>query len=296
MISINEAFEKFRKRLVITDTEQKKASARHQRVREQVADGIKVDTTFLTGSYRRHTKTKPLKDVDIVVVLHDDERNYLDQDPSQILKVIEDILLCHYPAHRVERQRRSVRVDFGVEIIDDVADDVVSFDVVPAFTEGDHYVIPDTFTGEWIDTNPKVHADKATAANKALDGFWIPCIQMIKKWNDHHDQPIKPSFLLEVMALKLLTAPWTGSYPREVRQFFASAADRLSEGWPDSAGLGPDVSDRLDSDPAAFLRARQALVDAEKACTEALRHEREGRIQAALDIWQELFGPLFAKS
>jgi hypothetical protein len=40
----------------------------------------------------------------------------------------------------------------------------------------------------------------------------------------------------DVMALHLITGPWTGSHPRELRQFFASSAARSDEGK--SAGWG----------------------------------------------------------
>jgi hypothetical protein len=119
---------------------------------------------------------------------------------------------------------------------------------------------------------------------------------MIKKWNDHNDRPVKPSFLLEVMALKLLDPPWGGSYARELRQFFATAAHALDDEWPDPADLGPPVTARLAENPWERLTAQQALRDAEAAATEALRLERASRTAAALDAWQELFGPRFAKS
>lgn len=60
-------------------------------------------------------------------------------------------------------------------------------------------------------TNPRVHAAKATAANEQCDGQWKPVVKMLKKWNEHHDKRIKPSFLVEVMSLGLMT-DWGGSH------------------------------------------------------------------------------------
>ena len=154
--------------------------------------------------------------------------------------------------------RRAVRVDFGVNIVNDVSEEVVSFDVVPAFTHDDHHLIPDDVTGEWIHTNPKIHAEQATAANKAFAEQWKPLVKMIKKWNEVAGHPVEPSFLIEVMALTLITGPWTGNHPRELRQFFASAADRIADCWPDPAGVGPDISDALDSDNAKMANARKS--------------------------------------
>lgn len=293
MLTVSEAFDKFKRRLEISASEQADASHRQQTIRDQVRKGLAVDCDFLTGSYARHTKTKPLKDVDIFVVLKESEVDYLDQAPDVMLDRLIEILSPHYLGE-TSKGNRSVTVDFGVSGAAD--DQVVSFDVVPAFADGDAYTIPDRRQGGWIKTNPRIHAEKATAANDAFANRWKPIVKMVKKWNDHHSKPVEPSFLLEIMALDLLTPPWGGSYPRELRQFFASAAARLDEVWPDPAGLGPAVSARLTEDPWQREQAGRALLEAESACTEALRLEREGRTGAALDAWQDLFGPRFAKS
>lgn len=293
MSAVSDAFDAFRERLQTTNTENQTASRRQRKIREQLdASDLKIDADFLTGSYRRETKTKPLRDVDIMTVLAD--RSYLDQHPSAVLNAVRDVLVPHYGEHRVTLDRRAVRVDFGLTLVDDVADgDVMSFDVVPAITDGDIYLIPDDTLGIWIATNPKVHADLATDANKAYDGKWKPLVKMIKKWNVHAGDPVVPSFLLEVLALELVSGGWAGPYPYELRMFFASAAERLADGWPDPAHAGPAVSDSLDTDPSAMAAARQALREAEKACTRALGLERAGNNEAAIREWRNLFGPLF---
>jgi hypothetical protein len=293
MLSVNEAFDKFRTRLEISNTEEQIASRRQQRLRSLLDQSLAINEDFLTGAYRRETKTKPLRDVDVIIVL--DDTTYLDQHPRNILNAVKEVLDPHYGADHVVCDRRAVRIDFGVTPTGGT-DDIVSFDVVPGFATGDHYRIPDDILGEWIATNPKVHAEKATTANQNFDGKWKPLVKMIKKWNDHDGSPIEPSFLIEVMALALVTGKWTGSYPYEIRQFFASAADRIDEGWRDPAHLGPDVSDVLDADTWKMVRAKDALRAAEKACTGALRLDRTGRTGDALDAWHDLFGPLFAKS
>lgn len=296
MISVNEAFLKFRTRLETTDTEDKSASSRQKRIRQQLDndDTLDIDTDFLTGAYKRHTKTKPLRDVDIMIVLQNTE--YLNRHPHDILEVVRAVLAPYYGEHRVCCDRRAVRVDFGVNVVDDVSDEVVSIDVVPAFTHDDHYLIPDDVTGEWVHTNPKIHEEKATAANKNFAEQWKPLVKMIKKWNEVAGHPIEPSFLIEVMALKLITGPWTGHHARELRQFFASATDRVDEGWPDPAGVGPDISDVLDGDIAKMAMARKALRGAEAACTAAINLDGAGRTAEALAAWRTLFGPLFPLS
>ncbi len=294
MISPNEAFLKFRTRLETTDTEDKSASTRQQRIREQLDAALDIERHFLTGAYRRHTKTKPLRDVDIMIVLTD--TGYLDRHPHDILEVVRAVLAPHYGQGRVCCDRRAVRVDFGVTIVEDVSDEVVSFDVVPAFAHNDHYLIPDDVLGEWIHTNPEIHRIKATSANQDFAEQWKPLVKMIKKWNEVHGRPIEPSFLIEVMALKLISGVWSGDHRRELRQFFASAADHIGDGWPDPAGVGPDISDVLDADPVKMEQARTALRSAEAASTAAINLERSGRTGDALAAWRALFGPLFPLS
>jgi hypothetical protein len=292
MLTIPEAFEKFRSRLVLTESEQKDASRRQTKIREQVRTGLSVERDFLTGSYGRNTKTKPLKDVDIFVVLKESESDYLDRPPDAILDRLIEILSPHYPS-KTSKGNRSVKVAFGDAIVDE---SVMSVDVVPAFAANGDYKIPDRRQSDWINTNPEIHKQKAADAHTAFDEKWKPAVKMIKKWNDHNDKPVKPSFLLEVMALELLTPPYGGSYARELRQFFASAVQSIEDEWPDPARLGPAVSARFEQNVWERDQAKKALRDAEAACTEALRLEQSGRTGAALDVWQKLFGSRFAKS
>lgn len=293
MISTQDAFRKFRSRLELNQKEQDDASRRQKEIRAVMDDAFDIDDDFLTGSYRRWTKTKPLKDVDIFCVLGAKERHYRSKPPSTLLGAVESVLAKKYGSDKVSKQRRSCTVDFGVTAVDDRTDyKVMSFDVVPAFAKGDHYEIPDTATSSgWTETNPKIHYDKAVEAQKAYSDEWKGLVRMMKKWNAQRDKPIKPSFLIEVMALEVLLPPWGGDYRREMQAFFASLADRIHETWADPAGLGPPVSDSMDAQKVQ--RARDELRTAERQAAEAIRLERDGKLGDALRIWRTLFGPLF---
>src|SRR5207247_9358900 len=76
MISTQDAFRKFRSRLELNQKEQDDASRRQKEVRTVMDGAFDIDDDFLTGSYRRWTKTKPLKDVDIFCVLGSKHRSY----------------------------------------------------------------------------------------------------------------------------------------------------------------------------------------------------------------------------
>lgn len=89
MLTTTEAFEKFRKRLELSETERKDAAKRHTDVRDCIRGGFDVKTDFLSGSYRRHTKTKPLKDVDVLFVLGEKEKWRRAKPPVEMLQAFE---------------------------------------------------------------------------------------------------------------------------------------------------------------------------------------------------------------
>jgi predicted nucleotidyltransferase len=299
MLTVKDAFYKFRSKLELTQKEQDDASRRQREIRDVMAESFKIQHDFLTGSYARWTKTKPLKDVDIFFVLHDDERPTYrtHQQPSKLLNEVDRVLVKKYGRSAVSKQRRSVTVEFT-----DSKDEerVMSFDVVPAFTIGDpdkggHYELPDEVTSKgWTETDPRVHADEAVAAQKAFSNEWKGMVRMVKAWNREKGKPVKPSFLLEVMALDLLRPPFGGDFPREFMALFQSAANRIHDTWPDPAGHGPPVNDSMDT--AARDAAKKTLLDASYAVREAMQLTSAGRNGEALQAYRKLFGPFFPLS
>jgi hypothetical protein len=299
MLSVNDAFRKFKSRLELTDREQKDASKRHKEVRAFMATKFQVDRDFLTGSYARYTKTKPLKDIDIFFVLGPSEKHYRDKPPSAVIDAVYDALVEEYGSAAVRKQGRSVNLDFGITPDSDDKTDhqVLSIDVVPAFAAGDDYEIPCTGSGKWIRTNPKIHAEKAVAAHQAYSNEWKGLVRMVKYWNNngkHGEKPVKPSFLIEVMAMQCLYGGWQGQFDREIQAFFSTLADRIFDTWPDPAGLGPAISG--DMDDARKQRAHTLLKEAARQASVAIDHVRRGRNGEALKVWRELFGPRFPLS
>jgi len=294
MISVKEAFSTYKSRLEITTTEQADASKRQRDVRAVVQESFDVDHDFLTGSYGRHTKTKPLKDVDIFIVMGDEEKHRRSKHPRAILDDLEACLIYAYGKEQVERDRRCITVWFEKRNqTQDEDGKVLSLDVVPAFESGNDYEIPDEDLGRWIKTNPAAHADKATAKNMELGGNWVPLVKMLKGWNRHAGKPIRPSFLIEVMALDLVDGPFN-SFPDESRRFFAAAADTIGDDWPDPAGLGPPISDEMTS--GLVSGARASLEEAERMAARAYRAEQQGRQGEALGLWKSIFGKYFPSS
>jgi hypothetical protein len=279
---VDEAFEKLRKNLEITQTERDFASRKHNEIRDHVGADWDLEDDFLTGSYRRETKTKRLKDVDIFVVIDPDgdQGKLRDEGPSQILDRLKALLEKRY--QDVGEDGFACTVGFGPE------EEVASFDVVPAYKRlAGGYEIPDARRARWIATNPKVHAETTTEKNEACDKRFVPFVKMVKAINREFDEAIKPPFLLEVMAYTLVDNRF-GRYQDEIRWFLASAADQVAENWPDPADLGPAVNDTWDVGDRQAAKAKLAewLAIAERA----IWLEDEDKERDAVEEWRRLFG------
>lgn len=299
MLTVDEAFRKFKSRLELNDKEQKNASARQNEVRDYLVTEFAIERSFLTGSYARYTKTKPLKDIDIFFVLKELERHYRGKAPSVVIVALYDALVEKYGKSAVRKQSRSVNVDFGIVADADDNTDyrVISVDVVPAFAAGDDFEIPDDDTGAWIKTNPEIHAAKATAAHQSFSNEWKGIVRMVKYWNNnarHGEKPVKPSFLIEVMALQCLYGGWQGRFDYEIQALFSTLADRIFDEWPDPACLGPAISNGMEK--ARKERARELLMAASRDASKAIDLARQGRNGEALKGWRALLGPKFPLS
>ncbi len=290
MMTVQEAFETYRQRLELSETERTDTIRRHNEVRDCIKAKFDIKRDFLTGSYARHTKTKPLKDVDIFFVLSDSEKKkWRDKAPSEILDAFKNCLADKYGKDAVDPGRRCATVEFEKNTKDEEGK-VLSIDAVPAVDLDDCYEIPDRHLGKWIKTDPEIHKQQSTDKNKALDGKWVPLVKMVKRWNRSADKPIKPAFLIEVMAQSLVDAPFT-TYPSEVRRFFAAALDGITKAWPDLAGYGPPVSDQMT--PELVAKAVTALRAAETQAALAMRLEKEGKTGEALALWRKIMGRYF---
>lgn len=287
MTYVGDAFEKMRNNGEITTTEQNLAQRRHQKIRATLESVWEIDRTFLTGSYARRTKIKPLEDVDIfaVIDLHGDQGHYRDEAPSRV--VADLAALLHGKFNAAEADGMAVRVRMS----DDEGQ--ATFEIVPAYdhtTSG--FEVPDPVRGRWVRTDPTVHGQLTTAKNTECDGKWVPFVKMLKGWNLEAGRPIAVSFLIEVMALDLVRKPF-GRYQDEVTAFLGNLIDRVNGPWVDPARIGPDVDELLTAAQRSVMLS--AAVTALAIAEEAIYLEDEGEERKAVDKWRELFGSRMPK-
>lgn len=279
MSYIDDAFDKLKSNLEITDTEKELAVTRHNLVRDHVEASWTLAGHFLTGSYDRQTKTKKLKDVDIFVVIDPKgpQGHLANGTGTAAILALRDVLSTHWD---------DLHTDEHVVVINYPGEDVTSYEVAPVFPrKSGGYLMPNGAT--WMATDPTEHARLVTSKNKKCDDKFVPFVKMVKGINRESNEAIKPSFLLEVMGLELVLEPF-GRYRDEIRFFLASAADRFVDDWPDPAGLGQNVNAGISKTQRETLArtVRGWLAIAE----EALLLENDGKERAAVEKWRKLFG------
>lgn len=285
-------FKDFASALEITKTEQKAATELHEDVRKCLEESsLEIKEDFLSGSYKRETKIRPLKDIDLVIVLDPDEYPDYDEegDPAALLDELESVLDDLYEDDdtvTVNPQHRSVNLDF--------TNPPYGFDVVPAFVvNGDVLRIPDRKHDMWPKTNPKKHADLLSTANddRHTEGTIVPMIKMLKAWNTHQNGIVK-SFWIEAQAMQVFTSK-IESYPAGAAQFFHAAARLILTPCPEPAGVGPDIDVSL-TDGERRIK-REKFLGFAKLADEALRCEADGDEDEAQRIWHGIFGDPFPK-
>ena len=279
MSYVDDAFDNLKSNLEITKTESEQAQTRHRLIREHIEDNWKLVDHFLTGSYRRDTKTKKLKDVDIFVVVDPDgpQGPLADGTGTAAVRALRDVLAKRW--NDLDADDNVVTINYGDE-------DVASYEVAPVFRrDGGGYSMPNG--ADWMDTDPQEQHRLVTAKNKACDEKFVPFVKMVKGMNREAGEPIEPAFLMEVMGLDLVVEPF-GRYRDEIRFFLASVADQIVDDWQDPVRIGPDVNAGVSGDQRRQLS--ETVRGWLRVAEEALQLEYEGRERAAVESWRELFG------
>jgi hypothetical protein len=282
LMTVPKAFDTFAFRLQLKDDEAQEAELRQRAVMMTLPKWFAVERSFYDGSFARHTFAKPIS-ADLFVQLGYRNRGYRLRPPSAIIRAFGNFLARGIPL--LQEETGCLVIGSGPW-----RRPIERINIVPIFADGDGWAIPDRHADRWLITDPHKHTELALRAHNEFAKRWRPVIQMIKCWNHHHGQPIKPAFLLEVIALDYLTPEMHSSYDLQVYGFFEELSKRLMETWPDRAGIGPAVSDAMA--PEERQRAVELAERARFKCRLAIGAARED-IDKALAIYRELFGPLF---
>jgi hypothetical protein len=210
--------------------------------------------------------------------------NYNGQNGGQaaLLDLVRRTLLKTYtttPA--ISRNGQAVTIRFTDLVVD----------VVPGFyREGGGYLIPNSITQAWLETDPKKHVDLIAASNKVHNSDFVPLCKMIKGWNRKHSSYFR-SFHLEVLALQILEGVTISDFPSGVRFYFDKGRALIKLKNADPAGYGDDVGRYITTDMVQEAERRFQL--SYDRAVKAEQYAAGGNIRAAVEMWGKIFGDYF---
>jgi hypothetical protein len=282
-MTVNEAFEAFKSALELTDRSQSAAAAAQQEIRAAVGKRLYVRTSFLTGSYARHTKIHPLSDIDVFFV-RNDSRVALNTTgegvrPDGALAELANAVRQAYPKAKIAMQAKSVNAEIpGV---------VFGFDLIPAWYRNPNgYWIPDTEMADWFPTDPEAHADLMTAANGASDGMLKPLIKMTKHWSRHNYDRLR-SFHLELVCKAILDTHTVSTWSFGMATILVYLKQFAGVTMMDPIYHISRVDKPLSPAELAELIGRIDY-DADNSI-EAIRLENSGNHEGAIKKWKHIF-------
>lgn len=271
-MSLNSLLSDFLSDKVEPDIERDRIKDAHIEIRAMVEELLEdvYETSFVMGSYKRHTLTRRLSDdekydVDVMLVLNEDE------DLSGLLDTMEIVAQSIVDqVDEIESYRRQ-KVSIGLRYKDNF-----SIDMVPSQLNDDGtYNIYDDREQKEVKTNPLKHVETISALNANRNNLLVPLIKLAKRWKQENAPKMMKSFHLEMLAVQIFNENEIPNLRDGLKLFF-SEAKRLTD---DKAKIidpvgGHDISAYLDSeDNPQRDNAVDALSIAADAMSDALEQE-----------------------
>jgi len=270
-------------------TERVRAEKRHGEITEVLVDAQLATSTFLQGSFARKTMRKPLKDVDIVVLL-----------PSSFAPELQP---PYGPGKALDLFKQPLRQAFRPQVSFDVHDrpgkalQVVfsdcpfTFDLVAAFPDtdnGEDIFIANRDEQRWERSNTRRLKRIIAERNQATSGRFVHQVRMVKEFKAHHEELDVCGLVIESLAYGAIAKsnPHAGAVAATLRH-------------AESAVIGPVLDptgvDDLSARWTAQQRSAFSLIFAHAAqqAEEALRLEADGSHAAAIEIWHAVLGEDF---
>lgn len=267
---------------------------------ETIRDELKVDDdvgeayldTFLSGSYRRSTAIREIKDVDVIFIIDID---HLSTEPDLVIVWLQGALQKLYT--NVRRQPRSVRV---------ISDSGVKIDIVPGTpqrrlnTDGPLW-IPDREAGSWVPTHPKGQVAFAQERNKSTDGYYVQIVKILKHWRDRLTPASSraKSYIVECLVAESLGSSAPASHGEGIVKVLEGSIGKYMHFV--STGSVPQIPDP--GYPSISVSKRWSHEEFDSFMNSASAGARiAGEAYESQDVdesnrlWKELFGAAFAPS
>ncbi|MGI0488512.1 hypothetical protein ACN4EK_24135 [Pantanalinema rosaneae CENA516] len=280
----------------------------------------KLQGSFLPfGSFARRAKTRPLNDIDLLILLKGnglevqqawsslytyrlklvnskaplaffvDEYGYINS--TRILNSFKSNLSLVSSYQKAELKRSMQAVVLNLKSYSWV------YDIVPAVpVEGydgkiSYFLIPDG-AGNWIRTDPRTDSKNITEVSLKHNGKFLPTMRLLKYWNFRVHKPRLASYYFETLAIKVFQyAPAIEDYPKAIKYFFDYCPSYLQSSCPDPKGLGSNLDENVTWETKT--KVVQAMNGASKLATAAFIHEARAEQKQAIACWRQVFGSEF---
>ena len=273
------------------------------------------------GSFARHTKIRPINDIDIMILLSGSNTTAIQSpnDPYCYWLRIDDaaapLTVFHDEYGYVNSTKILNKIKTSLPTISQYSKAEIKktmqavtlnlksypwiFDIVPAVpisssygTASDYYLIPDG-KGEWIRTDPRRDGSNVSAVSRKHGGYFLPVMRLLKYWNNRTNNKSRlSSYYFETLVLKTLeNASEIKSYSAGVRYFFDYGQTFVTLPCPDPKGLGSSLDLHVD------WETKQKIIEAMKLASTyagyADMYEASNDPKNAIYWWQQVFGPGF---
>jgi len=288
----------------------------------------KVDCDFLGGSFARHTKTRPLDDIDIYLPLDGASLFYYEQGTVLPYKVLSDdlalnplltgrwangpwvssskvvegfaaVLKRRFPQTKIRPNGQAVTVQMTQG--SSTTSEGLGYDVVPCFSlnpyqEGElgFYLIPDG-NGRWIRTNPRYDAAIADLLQNEHNRLFRKVVKVLKYWNVEEFGAKLGSYFMELAIARAFF--WDKGIKREPVSSLsfgvALAFWALQQAVIQGEQL-PWLSGAPPVRPGVLLLSDRILLNSatDLACA-AWEEEKSARMTSAVTKWKRVFGSKF---
>ncbi len=265
------------------------------------------------GSFQRHTKIRPLDDIDIMICISgSDDRKYSNAgngtyymganqtdkqnglntrdtnylNSSKVINRFISKLSNINDYSKAEMHKNHEAATLKLKSYD------WNFDIVPCFyCTGDFYLIPDG-NGNWKKTDPRIDNDRITNINQKYDGNLLTLIRLIKYWNARRITHTIGSYMLECMVLNRyenMATPvnwWIDVQFRDTLNYLSNAI--YNEVY-DPKGIQGNLNEFTYSEKKNIS---DALAKAYIKSREAVAAESDSQ-RIAIKKWREVFGLYF---
>lgn len=322
--TVNNAFAEFMKDTVNIDSTQTKTA---RASRDNLLANIKSfsgDSDFFSingsrclqfGSFERHTKLRPLDDIDLMICISgSDDRKYsyagngiyyMGANDTDIKNGLNTVYTNHLNSTKVINRfisKLSELSDYSKAEMHKNHEAATlklksydwNFDIVPCFyCTGDFYLIPDG-NGNWKKTDPRIDNARTSEINQSQNGHLLELIRLVKYWNNRRITYTISSYMLECMILNRyenMSTPdkwWIDVEFKNTLQYLSTA---IYNSVNDPKGIQGDLNSFSYSEKS---KISEALSNAHSKAAEAFNLEVNVKDQkAAVKKWKEVLGLWF---